>query len=315
MKIVILDSSTLGEDIELSAFSEIGETVIYEKTAPHDAAERISDCDIAVLNKVKLGEEELSGAKNLKLICVAATGFDNISKEACKKRGIALCNVPGYSTDSVSQTTLSIVLALAMRLTFFNDFVQSGEYTKSGIQNCLSPTFYELAGKTWGIVGYGNIGKRVAEAARAMGCNVIAFSRTPKDGVECVDLNTLCKKSDIITLHLPLSEETRGIIGKAQLDMMKENVILVNTARGAVTDEAEVAKAVESGKIGAFGTDVYSIEPIQTENTLCRLFGRRNVIMTPHLAWGAYEARKRCIEEIISNIKAFLNGEKRNRIV
>lgn len=315
MKIVVLDAATLGDDIDFSAFSEIGDVRIYQTTPQEKAAERISDCDVVVLNKIKLGEKELCAAKNLKLVCVAATGFDNISKEECAKRGVALCNVPGYSTDSVAQTTLAIVLSLAMNLSYFNNFVHSGKYTYSGLQNCLSPAFYELSGKTWGIVGYGNIGKKVSESAKAMGCEVLAFSRTQKPGAKFVDLDTLCEKSDVITLHLPLSEETRGIIGKKQLQKMKKNVILVNTARGAVTDEEAVAEAVENGDIAAFGTDVYSVEPIHEKNPLYRLLGRENVIMTPHLAWGAFEARNRCIEEIVLNIKAFYSAEKRNRIV
>lgn len=315
MKIVILDSATLGEDLDLSAVSELGETVIYKSTEPDEVTSRISDCDIAILNKVKLNEENLCHAEKLKLICITATGFDNVSAEACLKRGIALCNVSGYSTDSVAQTTLSMVLSLAMHIPHYDRYVKSGAYTKSGVHNCLSPVFYELRGKTWGIVGYGNIGRQVAMTAEALGCRVIAFSRTEKKGVECVGLDTLLEQSDIVTVHLPLSDETRGIIGRKELDKMKKNAILVNAARGAVTDEEAVAEAVEKGRIAAFGTDVYSVEPIMEDNPLYRLLEYDNVLMTPHLAWGAYEARVRCMEEVILNIKDFKNGGKRNRIV
>lgn len=315
VKIVILDASTLGEDINLSMFSELGEVVIHNMTKPDEVADRIADCNVVVINKIKLNEDNLKFAKNLKLICVAATGFDNVSTEACKKLGIGLCNVKGYSTDSVAQTTVALALSLAMHIPFFNEYVVSGAYTKSGVQNCLSPVFYELSGKTWGIVGYGNIGKRVADIANAFGCRVLAYARTKKDGVECVSLDTLLKESDIVSVHLPLSDETRGLIGENELKKMKKSAILINTGRGAVTDEEAVAEAVESGEIGAFGTDVYSVEPIEENSPLTRLYGRENVIFSPHLAWGAYEARMRCMREIVLNIKAFFGGEKRNRIV
>lgn len=315
MKIAVLDANTLGSDLDLSPLESLGETKVYQSTSPDEVADRIGDCDVAVLNKVKLNESNLRHAKKLKLICITATGFDNVSAEECKRRGIALCNVSGYSTDSVAQTTLAIVLSLCMHIPYFDRYVKTGEYTKSGVHNCLFPVFYELAGKTWGIAGYGNIGKKVGEAAKALGCRVLAFSRSPKEGVECVDLDTLCRESDIITLHLPLSEETRGIIGKERLLNMKKSAVLVNMARGAVTDEDAVADAVEHGEIAAFGTDVYSLEPIAQDSPLVRLYGRENVLFTPHLAWGAYEARVRCLNEVILNIKDFIAGGRRNRIV
>ena len=315
MKIAVLDANTLGSDLDLSPLESLGETKVYQSTFPDEIADRIGDCDVAVLNKVKLNESNLHHAKNLKLICITATGFDNVSAEECKRRGIALCNVSGYSTDSVAQTTLAIVLSLCMHIPYFDRYVKTGEYTKSGVHNCLFPVFYELAGKTWGIAGYGNIGKKVGEAAKALGCRVLAFSRSPKEGAECVDLDTLCRESDIITLHLPLSEETRGIIGKERLLKMKKSAVLVNMARGAVTDEDAVADAVEHGEIAAFGTDVYSLEPIAQDSPLVRLYGRENVLFTPHLAWGAYEARVRCLNEVILNIKDFIAGGRRNRIV
>lgn len=314
MKTVILDAQTLGGDIDLSCFSEIGETKIYDATSAAEIAERISDCEVVVLNKAKIGEKELDRANNLKLICITATGFDNVDVEACKKRNIAVCNVKGYSTDSVMQTTLAIVFSLVMHIPFYDNFVKSGEYTKSGMQNRLTPTFCELSGKKWGIVGYGGIGSRVARVAEALGCEVAAFSKTPKDGVRNVDIDTLCKESDIITVHLPLNEQTRHIIGEKQLNEMKPTAILVNAARGAVLDEAAVCKAVKEKKLAGFGTDVYSVEPLQKENPISELSECDNVILTPHLAWGAYEARVRCVREVIENIKSFEKGEKRNRV-
>jgi len=315
MKTVILDSATLGDDLQVSTFFNIGELVEYKTTPPEEVINRISDCDVVVLNKVKLGEEQISAAKNLKLIAVTATGYDNVSIDSCKKHNVALCNVSGYSTDSVAQTTVASALYLSMHLPYFDNFVKDGSYTKSGVQNRLSPVFYEFRNKTWGIVGYGNIGKQVAAVAEAMGCKILAYARTNKSGVECVDIDTLCEQSDIISIHLPLSAETKELINADKLAKMKKNVILVNAARGAVTDESAIADAIESGKIGAFATDVYSVEPIQENSPLTRLYNKDNVLFTPHLGWGAYEARIRCIEEVVKNIDAFFKNEKRNRIV
>lgn len=315
MKIVVLDAATLGEDLDLSPLSELGETIVYDAT-PHElTAERVADCDVVILNKIKLNAGNLSSAKNLKLICITATGFDNVALEDCRKLGIAVCNVSGYSTHSVAQTTLSLVLSLAMHLPYYDRYVKSGQYNESGVHNCLSPVFYELRKKTWGIMGYGNIGRQVAKVAEALGCEVIAYTKSQREDVRCVGLEELLEKSDVITIHLPLSAETKGIIGQAELVKMKKSVILVNAARGAVTDEAAIAKAVEQGEIAAFGTDVYSLEPIAKDNPLTRLSGRDNVVMTPHLAWGAYEARKRCLDEVILNIRDFYNGGTRNRLV
>ncbi len=315
MKISVLDAGTLGKDINLLSFPELSQAKIYVKTNYGETADRIADSDVIILNKVKIGNKEIENASNLKLICITATGFDNVDLEACREKGIAVCNVKGYSTDSVAQTTVASVLSLVMNLGFYDRFVKSGEYTKSGLHNRLEPAFYELSGKTWGIVGYGDIGKKVADVARAFGCNILAYSRTEKKDVENVDIDTLCEKSDIITLHLPLTEKTKHVIGKKQLDKMKRSVILYNAARGAVTDEEAVAEAVKNGNIGAFGTDVYSIEPLRSDNPIYTIKDMDNVVLTPHLAWGAYEARVRCVKEVIENIKSFEAGRQRNRVI
>ncbi len=314
MKITVLDASTLGSDVDLSCLSGIGETEIYDTTSKENVSERITDSEIIILNKVKIGKEELNRADKLRLICITATGYDNVDIEACRNRNIAVCNVKGYSTDSVAQTTLALAFALFMHLPFYDRFVKSGEYTKSGIHNRLEPVFYELRGKTWGIAGYGDIGRQVAKAAEAMGCRILAFSKTPKDGVENADIDTLCRESDIISVHLPLTDNTRHIIGKKQLDLMKPTAYIVNAARGAVIDEKAVADAVKNNKIAGFATDVYSVEPMAEDSPINEITGFDNVVLTPHLAWGAYEARVRCIDEVIENIKAFFSGERRNRV-
>lgn len=312
MKITVLDASTLGDDLDLSPLSEVGEYKCYALTSKDEIAARVKDTEVIITNKVKLNSENLRGADKLKLICVFATGYDNIDIAYCNERGIRVCNVVGYSTDSVAQVTLAGVLYLATHLPEYTSYVRSGEYTRSGCANKVSPVFTELCGKTWGIVGYGNIGRKVGEIASAFGCKVIAYKRTPVEGVECVDFDTLCRKSDIISLHTPLSDETRSLIDERALSLMKPSAILYNAARGAVTDECAVAKAILEKRIAAFGSDVYSVEPMGAEHPFYFIKELSNVCLTPHMAWASKEARERCLYEIIENIKSFAGGGKRN---
>lgn len=314
MKISILDKSTLGSDIDLSPITSLGEVTVYDKTKPCEVSSHIGESEVVILNKVKLNEENLSKNRNLKLICITATGFDNVDIKYCQKRGIAVCNVCGYSTDSVAQLTITTVLSLVMHLLEYDSYVKDGEYTKSGVQNHLTPTFHELKSMTWGIIGYGNIGKKVAEVAKAFGCRVIFYKKTPTEEKECVDLDTLLEKSDIVTVHIPLSKETKGLLSKEKLSLMKKTAILVNTARGAVIDEVAVSDKILNNELGGYGTDVYTVEPLEKTSPYNGILNHPNVIFTPHMAWGAFEARKRCIEEIAKNIRAFYEGEARNRV-
>ena len=314
MKIVLLDRASIGEDTPLDILYSIGDVSIYEHSTPAETIERATDAEILIINKVKITRELLVGAKKLKLICIFATGYDNIDVVSARELGIAVCNVPGYSTESVALFTIATALSLTAHLTEYSDYVRSGEYTASGVPNKLTPVYHEIGGKTWGIVGYGNIGKAVGKVAEALGATVIACKRTPIDDLECVDIDTLCKRSDIISIHCPLNEQTRSIINKERISLMKDGVILVNEARGAVTDEIAIAEAVISGKIGGFGCDVYSTEPFGKEHPFYEIKGYKNVILTPHAAWGSYEARKRCIEIIAQNINSFLAGKSQNRV-
>ncbi len=315
MKIVILDKSTLGEDIDLTPIYSIGEVFEYESTPAELVAERIADTEVIILNKVKLNEGNLKFAGKLKLICVAATGFDNINTEYCKAQGIALCNVPGYSTDSVAQVTLSMALSLVTHLTEYRDFVHSGEYSKSGIANKLTPVYREISSMKWGVVGAGSIGMRVADVASAMGCKVMVYRRKFEGKYPVVDIDTLCKECDIISIHLPLSDETGGIINADRIAKMKNTAVVINTARGAVADEEALAEAVIDGKIGALGVDVYGVEPFPESHPFTKILDRDNVCLTPHMAWGSKEARARCVEKIAENILNFYKGEIKNRIV
>lgn len=314
MKIVILDKASLGEDTPLQVLNRFGEVIVYDQSTPEESAERASDADVIIINKIKVTRAIMDSCRNLKLVCVFATGYDNIDVVAAREKGIAVCNVPGYSTDSVTLFTVSTALALFSHLFEYNEFVKSGEYFAVGMPNRLTPVYHDLNGKVWGIIGYGNIGRAVGRVASAFGARVIVYKRNPCSDAECVDIDTLCRESDIISVHCPLNDQSRGIINADRISMMKPGVILVNEARGAVLDEAAVADGVENGKIAGFGCDVYSVEPFGPNHPYERIKGRSNVILTPHAAWGSYEARERCINIIAENITAFNEGKILNRV-
>ncbi len=314
MKTVILDRLSLGEDTPFDRLYSFSEVESFDKTEPHQIDERIKGADVIIINKIKITREIIKNAKGLKLICLFATGYDNVDVEAAKEYGVGVCNVPGYSTDSVALFTVSCALALYTHLQEYRNFVASGEYSKSDSPNRLTPVFHELKGKVWGIVGYGNIGRAVGRIAEAFGARVIATKRTPIDEVECTDLETLCKESDIITLHCPLTKETEFLINDNTLALMKKDVVLVNMARGKVVCEDNVATAIEEGRIGAFGSDVFSNEPFTESSPFYRIKNYNNVIFTPHTAWGAYESRCRCMDIVCDNILAFFKGKTLNRV-
>ena len=314
MKIVILDRESIGFDTPLDELSELGTLDIYDSTSPADIPERTKDANVIIINKVRITSEIIENAKCLQLICVFATGYDNIDIEAAKRHGVAVCNVPGYSTDSVTACTVSTTLALLTNLRVYNNYVISGEYSTSGKPNMLTPVFHDASGKTWGIVGCGDIGGSVAKVATALGANVITYQRHKHPFYPTVSLDELCAKSDIITIHCPLNNESRALINASNIQKMKSNVILVNAARGAVLDEAAIASAVKEGRIGGFGCDVYSTEPFPADHPYSEIKSLDNVLLTPHCAWGSFEARSKCIEIIRSNISNFYNGKILNRV-
>lgn len=315
MKITILDKSTLGKDIDLSPIYALGEVEAFETTAPDEIAERLTETDVVVINKIKLNENNLKDAKNLKVISVAATGYDNIDTVYCQNAGIALCNVPGYSTDSVAQVSAAMALSLVTHIKEYEGFVNSGEYSKSGVANKLTPVYHEISSLKWGVVGGGGIGMKVAEIAHAIGAEVMICRRKQEGRFPVVDIDTLCKECDIISLHIPLSDETRNLINAQRIASMKKSAIVINTARGAVADEKALVDAIKSGSIGGLGVDVYSVEPFPESHPYTEILGYDNVIFTPHMAWGSYEARNRCVRIMAENIKAYFDGEIKNRIV
>ncbi len=314
MKIVILDRDTLGCDADLQPIRQLGETVEYGSTPAELVHERLKGADVAVVNKIRLNGSNLPGT-GLQLICVAATGYDNIDLDTCRSLGIALYNVPGYSTESVAQVTAAMALSLVNRLQDYRDYVHSGAYSRSGVANRVTPTYHELSSLTWGIVGGGGIGGRVAEIAQALGCRVLMHRRKPDDRFMQADMDTLCRESDIVSLHVPLTPDTRGMLSRARIASMKPGAIVINVARGAVADEAALADAVKSGHLGGLGVDVYAAEPLAADHPYQQILGLPNVCLTPHMAWGALEARNRCIAIMADNMQRFVCGSSRNRIV
>lgn len=317
MKITFLDAATLGEDIKdiiYDKFGVFGEVTLLNTAAPTDVLKAAADSDVLVVNKIKINSETLGANPKASLVCVAATGFDNIDLEYCKNRKIAVCNVRGYSTYSVAQITVAAVLSLTCKMPQYNEYVKSSRYTESGIANRLVPVYHELFGKVWGIVGAGNIGRQVAKIAEALGCRVIVCKRTPVSDMECVNIDTLCKTADIISVHTPLTDETRGLISRERIALMKKDAIFVNVARGAIADEQALTEAIEQNRLGGLGIDVYSKEPLPKEHPYNRILNNPNTCFTPHNAWGAYEARVRCLDIIAKNISSYLNGSTDNRV-
>lgn len=318
MKLVVLEKESLGTDLDITYFNEFGEVDYYDRTVYDEIADRIADADIVIANKVPLNESTLSGAKNLKIICETATGYNNVDLDYCKARGIHVTNVVGYSTPIVAQHTFAMALYLLEKLPVYDTYVKNGDYAKSPIFTCFEPFFTELEGKTWGIIGLGNIGRKVAEIAKVFGCRVIFYSASGNNTTsdyERVDFETLLAESDILSLHCPLTDRTQNIINAEALAKMKKTAILINVARGPVVDEQALYDALMSGQIAAAGLDVLVKEPIAADNPLAKIQDSTKLLITPHMAWGSHEARERCAREVYKNIQSFLAGEERNVLV
>ena len=315
MKVVILDYETLGLDLDLSVFDKYGKIAKYPTSSEIEAKTRLADADVVVLNKTPLTAEVLACAPNLKLICKTATGYDNVDVNYCKTHGIRLTNTPAYSTNSVAQVTVTMACMLLTKLNVYKDFVRSGEYFKSVSANKLTPTFNQFDGLTWGIVGFGNIGKKVAKIAEALGCKILINSQTIHHEAHCVTLSQILLNSDVISLHCPLTDQTRGLIGVEQLKLLKKSAILINVARGAVWDEQAVANALLDGKIGGIGCDVFTQEPITPLHPFAKILHLDNAILTPHMAWGSVQSRNKCINMVVDNIDAFFAGKPTNIVV
>lgn len=316
MRIVILERRSVGADVSVEALNAFGEVIIYDNTVTiEEVQERVKDADIVIANKSPLREETLKNASRLKLICEFATGYDNCDLAYCSARGIKVANVRDYCTAMVAQHTFTLALALSQKLFHYDRYVKSGQYSAQARFSNFDLPFYELEGKTWGIVGMGNIGRRVAKIAQALGCRVVFYSITGKSSCReypQVEKETLLSESDFLSLHCPLSELSRNFIDRDALSRMKRSAVLINVARGPVVNNADLWEALEAGEIAAAGLDVLEKEPMEPENPLSRFQDSSRLIITPHLAWASVEARKRCVEETCLNIGAFLRGEERN---
>lgn len=308
MKIVFLDAKTIGEDIDLSEFEQLGEVVKYGFSTPEEARERTRDADVIVLNKVEINERSIGEAKNLKLVCVTATGTNNLDKEYLQKRGIAWRNVAGYSTESVAQHTFAMLFYLLEKLPYYDNYVKSETYVGDVTFTHFAKVFHELSGMTWGIIGLGNIGRRVADIAKMFGCRVLYYSTSGKntqEGYERVDFDTLLKESDIVSVHAPLNENTRGLMNRSAFEKMKPAAIFLNLGRGPIVVEQDLVDALDLGLIQAAGVDVLSVEPMQPENPLRKMKDSQKLLITPHIAWASVEARTRLMKIIAGQIRDY----------
>ena len=315
MKISILERDSLGIDVDMSEIDKLGEVTTYAATTVENAVEHIGDADIVIANKLPLNAETLKEAKNLKFVAQTATGTNNVDFSYTNAAGIKVANVPSYSTDSVAQHTFSLLLYLVEKMRFFDDYVKNGTYSKSSCFSCLDMIYPEIAGKTWGIIGMGAIGQKVAQIATVFGCKVITYSasgRTYEMPYEQVDFDTLLVKSDILSIHAPLNEYTKDLMNYDAFCKMKESAYFINVGRGPIVVEEDLARALEEGQIRAAGLDVMRVEPLPENSPLLKIQDSTKLIITPHTAWATSEARQRCVNVVTENIKAFLRGEEQN---
>ena len=304
MKIVFLHAATVG-DTSLAPIARLGELVCYDRSTPAEARERVGNCDVLIVNKVRVDSDMLDAAPALKLVCEAATGVNNIDVEACEKRGIPVRNVAGYSTDSVVQETFMHRLSLLGKAPYFDGAVKSGAYSRSGLFTDVSHPFIEITGKTLGIIGMGTIGQKVASVAAAFGMRVIYFSTSGTGHCKdypCVDLDTLLAESDVVSIHAPLNARTQGLLKMAELRKMKPSAFMINMGRGGIVDEADLAAAVDEGVIAGAALDVFTVEPLPSDHPFLQVKHPERFRFTPHTAWASVEARERLVAIIADNI-------------
>ena len=304
MRIVFLDAATLG-DTSLEPIAKLGELVCWPNSTAEEAMDRVADCEVLIVNKVKVNKELLAASPALRLVCEAATGVNNIDVEACAERGIPVRNVAGYSTDSVVQETFMHILTLMGNGPYFDNTVKSGAYSRGNIFTDVSKPFFEITGKTLGIIGMGTIGSKVAKVGEAFGMNVIYFSTSGTN--HCTDypsvpLEELMSRSDVISVHAPYNARTAGLVGEKELRLMKPTAFIVNMGRGGIVEEAALAKVIDEGVIGGAGLDVFVTEPLPEDHPLLRTSHPERLSLTPHTAWASVEARDRLVEGIAANI-------------
>ena len=304
MKIVFLDAATMG-DVSFEPIARLGEFTAYSSSTPEEARERVKDVDVIIINKILVDRHLIDSAENLKLICISATGTNNIDVEYAASKGIPVRNVAGYSTDSVAQSTFMHILSLIGGAPYFDRSVKSGDYSRSGMFTDPNWNWYELAGKTLGVVGMGNIGRKVAQIAEAFGMKVCYYSTSGTGHCKdypCVPLNELLAASDVVSIHAPLNDRTNGLIGEKELAMMKPSAFLVNMGRGGIVDEKALADAVDAGIVAGAGLDVFVTEPIPEDHPYMKMKHPERMSLAPHVAWASVEARTRLVSMIADNI-------------
>ena len=305
MKIVLLDALTFGET-DLSGFSDLGDVTVYQTTTPEETLERIKEADVVVTNKVVITAEMMDQCTDLKLICIAATGMNNVDLEHAKQKGITVKNVAGYSTNSVIQHTFSMLFYLMGHSRYYDEYVKSGEWQRSPVFTHVAQPFSEVKGKRWGIIGLGAIGRGVANIARAFGAEVVYFSTSGKNSssdYEQLSFETLLQTCDIITIHAPLNPQTQDLVGRSELLQLKEGAVLLNLGRGGIVDEEAVAEVIDQKEIYV-GLDVLEKEPMRDPHPLMDVQHQERLYITPHIAWTSVEAREKLIAMVIENIKS-----------
>lgn len=311
MNIVFLDAKTIGEDIDLSGYDKLGTVIKYGFSTTEEARERTKDADVVIVNKVQINETSIGEAEHLKLVCVTATGTNNLDKAYLDAHGIAWRNVAGYSTETVAQHTFALLFYLWEKLRYYDDYVKSEKYVGDITFTHFDNVFHDLNGKTWGIIGLGAIGRRVADIAKMFGCHVIYYSTTGKNnqpGYERVEFDELLVKSDIVSVHAPLTEQTEGLMNAEAFSKMKPSAIFLNLGRGPIVVERDLADALENKTIAGAGLDVLTVEPMSVENPLKRIKDSDRLIITPHIAWASLEARTRLMKIIEGQIRDFFDG-------
>ncbi len=314
MKIILLEEKTVSQgDVSLDGFKALGQVTGYPLTPQDKVAERVGDAEAVIINKTVFTREIMEKCPNLRYIGLCATGFNNVDTKAAAELGITVCNVPEYSTSAVAQQVFSYVLHFASRTADYNADVQSGGWVRSDTFSYFTIPTFELSGMTMGIIGFGSIGSAVARIAKAFGMNVIASTRTPKtaEGVSFVSTEEVFKCADFISLHCPLTEETRGLVNMERLRLCKPTAYIINTSRGPAVNEKDLAEALNSGIIAGAGLDVVETEPMKADNPL---LGAKNCIITPHVAWAPVQTRERLIAAAVDNLRSFIDGAPKNKV-
>ncbi|MDN5063074.1 D-2-hydroxyacid dehydrogenase [Aliarcobacter butzleri] len=310
MQIVILDRATLGFDIDVNIFSKFGNVTSYDSTKENETAQRVKNADIVLTNKVVIGKNEIDNS-NIKLICITATGMNNVDLEYAKEKNIAVKNVAGYSTSSVVQVGFSMILYFVQKLNYYKKYVDEGNWQKNELFTHIDEPFFELDKKRVGIIGLGEIGRNFAEKAKAFDCEVVYYSTSGKNSnseYKSISLEELLKTSDIISIHAPLNENTKNLLTYENMKNMKDGAILLNLGRGGIINESDLAKLIDEKEIYC-GIDVVSKEPIEESNPLLKVKNKNRLLLTPHIGWASIEARTRLVNMVAKNIEDFIDGK------